>query len=248
MRAKNIRGRYDSVVPSLLVIAPFDPSGQTGIVRDLREAERAGVEGTGVVTAILTPEAPGGAGSPAVHDLPPAAVAAQLRQGLASRPDAVRIGLLPTVPIGRLVAVALAPRGLPVVLAPGLTGPSGGRLVRQTAIAVLVRDVLPRTTLVVVDLFEASALAGQAIRGETDAKAAARRLQDLGAGAVLVFAGPAPDGTREAGLLDGRTWFRLRIGTEGTSIAAVPARVAARLAMGEALPDAVEAAFRADSR
>lgn len=230
-------------VPSLVVVAPFDPSGRTGVVRDLREAERLGVPAAGVVTAILAPVTPGGA--PSVHDLPVGSIAAQLADGLSRRPDVARLGLLPTVPIVRAVAAALGSHGPSVVLAPGLTGPSGGRLVRQTAISLIVREILPLASVAVVDLLEASVLASQAIRGEADAKSAARRLQDLGAGAVLVVAGEEPDGTREAGFLDGRTWFRLRLANDADALAGIPSRIAARLARGETLPDAVEGAVAA---
>ena len=89
-----------------------------------------------------------------------------------------------------------------------------------------------------------SCLAGFPIHGESDAKRAARAIQQLGPQAVLIKGGAAGGEIVVDGLLDGRTWTtfrRPRLGTRhhhGVG-ATLSSALAAYLALGETLPDAV---------
>jgi hydroxymethylpyrimidine/phosphomethylpyrimidine kinase len=98
------------------------------------------------------------------------------------------------------------------------------------------------------NLPEASLLAGFPIRGEADAKRAARAIQALGPRAVLIKGGHAEGDVFVDGLLDGRTWHAFsspRIGERAVPGAgdALSAAITAFLARGETLPDAVERAL-----
>lgn len=233
-------------VPIALSVSDSDASGVSGIQSDLKTFEAAGVYGTAVVTAVRVRDA---SGLRAVHEVPATVVREQLEGVLADfPPDAVEVGALTTVPVVRLVAMLLGRAGVPLVLDPSLFGRSGERLLRPASVVCLVRELLPLAAIVMPSLPEASALAGFPIRGEAEAKTAARKIQAMGARAVLIKGGQAEGPIVVDGLLDGRTWWRFagprfekpKVYGAGTALAAA---VTAQLARGETLPDAVEKAI-----
>lgn len=227
--------------PSALSISAADPVGGL-LATDLLVFGALGVAGSGIVSAVAVHgvRKPG-----AVHDVPVALLRAEVEAALQDGPPgAVKIGVLTTVPAVRAVARGLAPVPAPRVVHPGFAPRSGVRLVRPAVLDAVVRDLLPGAALLVLGRGEAAALAGFAMRDESDVKAAARRIQALGPAAVLVTGGGA-DGPRVVdGLLDGRTWHRfdtcrLEAAVEGASGDRLSAAVTALLAGGETLPDAV---------
>lgn len=232
-------------VSSALAISAADPGGGL-LATDLLAFDVLGVLGSGVVTA-LTSHGIRQAGSS--YDAPMAILRASLEAALSTRPpSSVKVGLLTTVPAVRTVAKALAPGSVPLVVDPGFVPRSGVRHLRSTVVDAVVRDLLPAAALVTLNLLEASALAGFAIRSEADAKVAARRIQALGPSAVLVTGGCAEGATVIDGLLDGRTWHRFESPRSDTPLACgagglLSAAVTAWLARGETLPDAVSRAI-----
>ena len=232
-------------VPAALAISAADPAGGL-LATDLLGFRAHGVLGSGVVTAVTAR----GLRQPGpVQDVPVTLLRASLEAILAGEaPAAMKVGVLTSVPAVRTVARAVAARPEPRVLDPGFAPRSGVRLVRPAVVDAVLRDLLPGATLLVVNLGEASALAGFALRNEADAKAAARRIQALGPAAVLVTGGATEGPTLVDGLLDGRTWYRFECrriavpaGTRARDL--LSASVTALLAAGETLPDAVARAL-----
>lgn len=232
-------------VPSALSISAVDPGGGL-LAADLLAFEALGVLGSGVVT-VLTAHGIRQAGP--AHDAPMAILRPSIEAVLSTRPPfSVKIGVLPTVPAVKAVARALSSLSVPVVVDPGFAPRSGVRLLRSTVVDAIVRDLLPAAAVVTLNLLEASALAGFAIRSEADAKVAARRIQALGPLAVLVTGGCAEGPTVIDGLLDGRTWHRFESPRHDIPAACgagglLSAATAAWLARGETLPDAVSRAI-----
>ncbi len=228
-----------------LAIGALEPGGGGGLAADLRTFESLGVAGLAAATAIAVPREE----LSVPFDLPVHVVREQVRAACeAPRPQAVKVGLLTTVPVIRLLASELAALAVPVVLDPEMTGPGEVRLLRRTSLSALVRELLPAVSLVTPNLPEASVLAGFPIRDEEDAKRAARAIQSLGPRAVLIKGGRAEGDEVVDGLLDGWTWSTCRRprlggrhvhGVGGTLSAAL----AAFLAKGETLPDAVTRAL-----
>jgi hydroxymethylpyrimidine/phosphomethylpyrimidine kinase len=155
--------------------------------------------------------------------------------------------MLTTVPVIRGVAALLRSLETPVVVDPMVGGPGGVRLLRPLSLACLIRDILPLATLVTLNLPDACALAGVAIRNEADVKVAARRIQALGPRAVLITGERGDERVVADGLLDGRTWLCFessrpespQVMDAGGALAAV---TVAYLALGETLPDALQRA------
>lgn len=227
--------------PSALAISAADPGGGL-LAADLLVFEALGILGSGVVTA-LTAHGIRQAGP--IHDAPTAILRPALESALATRPPlSVKVGVLTTVPAVRTVARVLASVSVPIVVDPGFGPRTGVRLLRSTVVEAVVRDLFPSAALVTLNLLEASALAGFAIRSEADTKVAARRIQAFGPSAVLVTGGCIEGPCVVDGLLDGRTWHRF----EGPRFDIPPgcgagsllsAGVTGWLARGETLPDAV---------
>ncbi len=223
-----------------------DPTGTGGLQGDLAVFAALGVRSASVVTAVA---ARAGPAAGLLHEIPVAAVRAQLLAVAEGPvPDAVKVGFVSKTPLLRLVAADLARRGVPAVVDPVLVTRSGPRLLPAPSWSAFLNELLPAAALVTPNLPEASLLAGFPIRGEADAKRAARAIQAHGPRAVLIKGGHAEGEVLVDGLLDGRTWRAFvspRIGEGSVPGAgdALSAAITAYLARGETLPDAVEHAL-----
>jgi hydroxymethylpyrimidine/phosphomethylpyrimidine kinase len=226
-----------------LTVHAADPTGAAGLQADLSVFGALGVRGASVVTAVA---ARSGEAAGVFHELPASAVRAQ-REALSGEhlPGAAKVGFLSRTPVVRLVAADLARRRIPVVVDPVLVSRSGPRLLAAPSWAAFLRELLPGAALVTPNLPEASLLAGFPIRSEGDAKRAARAIQARGPRAVLIKGGHAEGDVIVDGLLDGRTWRafaapRLGAWTVPGAGDVLSGAIAAFLARGETLPDAVE--------
>lgn len=223
-----------------LSIAGSDPTGGAGLQMDLQVFAAHGVHGMAVPTAFTVQTTKG------VHrTLPvfPNVIGESLSLLLADvRPDVVKVGMLATDDVLLRVAVALERHpDLPRVVDPVLRASSGAFLLEQRAFGNLMERLVDGAALVTPNLLEAEALTG-----ERDPERAARAFLAAGAQAALVKGGHA-DGPPDDCLAtpNGVTWLRgTRVGgppVHGTGCA-LAAAITARLARGEALPDAVLAA------
>lgn len=232
------------VRPAALTITGSDSSGRGGLQADLRTFTALGVEG---LSALTTVGARHVAHLVAVHDVPASIVAAQIEAGLQDPAlSAVKVGLMTSVPTIRAVVRALREYGGPIVVDPVLVGRGRALHLRATSLQALVRSLLPLATLTTPSRDEAAALAGAPLRDEADLKAAARRIQSLGPRAVLIMGALRDERQIVDLLLDGRTYLRI---VSPRSPDPVPglgdtlsAAIAALLARGETVPDAVEKA------
>ena len=163
-----------------------------------------------------------------------------------ARPATLRAEhVLASAAIVEAVAAAIAELDLPlVVVDPVMVAKSGDRLLDEDALAALTRALLPLALVVTPNIPEAEALSGLAIASLPDAREAARRIHGLGPSAVVVKGGHR-EGPEVVDLLfDGHTFHEFttpRIetrNTHGTGCTFASA-VTARLALGDALPDAV---------
>ncbi len=160
--------------PRALSIAGSDSGGGAGLQADLKAFARCGVHGMTAITAITAQSTTGVA---AVHMVPPEMVLAQVRAVVADiGVDAVKVGMLGTAEVIRVVARALdeLPAGTPVVVDPVMVAESGARLLQEDAQRALIEEIVARATVLTPNLPEARALAGREVAsGDT-------RLADLG--------------------------------------------------------------------
>jgi hydroxymethylpyrimidine/phosphomethylpyrimidine kinase len=229
----------------VLTIAGSDPSGGAGIQADLKTFHAFGVFGAAVVTSLTVQNTRGVFDR---RDVAPALVAAQLDAVLDDLPvAAAKTGLLPDAGVVEAAVACLRARPVPaLVVDPVLVATSGDALTAPSAAAAIRELLLPLATLVTPNLAEAGALTGRPVHTVEAMREAAATILSMGARAVLVKGGHLPDRACDvlataAGIdeLDGP---RLDVGPVHGTGCALSAAVAAELANGRALADAVRSA------
>jgi len=234
--------------PIVLAFAGSDPSGGAGLQADLLTLAAMGCHPLSVVTAITVQDTTGVA---AVQAIDARWVTAQARFVLDDVPvSAFKIGVVGSAENAAAIAelVRCYP-DVPLVLDPVLASARGDRLATGEIVAALVRLLVPQTTVLTPNSLEARRLAARD-DGETEALAldvCAQRLIGHGADFVLVTGTHEPTPAVVNALYDGRGlvrsdhWERLP-GVYHGSGCTLAAAIAAGLANGRGVPDAVRAA------
>jgi len=177
-----------------LIIAGFDPSGGGGVLADLRAARACDVHAVAAVTAVTAQNTFEIA---RMTPVPPDTLRDELELLAREFPiGAVKLGMLGTAPLAAVVADFLRslPADLPVVLDPVLAATAGLELFDADQLPALT-GLFPRCTLVTPNLPELATLSNLEVGTPAAREAAARRLLEMGARAVLVKGGHA-GGTR----------------------------------------------------
>ncbi len=223
-------------IARVLTIASSDSGGGAGIQADLKAFARCGAHGMSAIVALTAQNT---AGVTAIHELPASFVRAQISAVLDDiGTDAVKTGMLFSVPLISATADALTGRDLPLVVDPVMVASSGSRLLLPDAVDVLVRRLFPLATVVTPNLPEAQALTGLAI---TDRAVLAERLVAMGAPAALVTGGHGDspvdhlyDGSKHLAIAVPRHAIAATHGAGCTHSAALAAGLAAGLPLAEA--------------
>lgn len=234
----------DAQYPRLLSIAGSDSGGGAGVQADLKTFAALGCFGTTAITALTAQNT---TGVRAIHAVPLDMLADQIDAVVEDiGVDAVKIGMLHSTPTIETVAAALDRHQLrQVVLDPVMVATSGAALIDRSAIAALVRLLFPRVLVVTPNLDEAAMLVGRPLHTEADMADAAQQLLDMGARAVLLKGGHLAGGVVADLLLQAGMppqWMRApRIATPNThgTGCTLSSAIAARLALGDDLPQAV---------
>jgi hydroxymethylpyrimidine kinase/phosphomethylpyrimidine kinase len=235
-------------IPNVLSIAGSDPSGGAGIQADLKTFAALGCYGMAAVTALTAQNTQRVL---RVH-LPPADFVAAEIDAIFDDIEvhAVKIGMLGSGEIARTVAETLRRRDAPsIVLDPVLVATSGDALGTPDLTDVLRDELLSLAVLITPNVPEAARLADRpAPTDVVGMQHLAERLHSLGRRAVLVKGGHLAGGEATDVFFDGRshrlfTSPRIDIAGEmhGTGCTLASA-IAAYLARGFALPEAIEAA------
>jgi len=242
---------------SVLSIAGSDPTGGAGLQADLQVFNALGVHGAAVPTALTIQN---GLRVRQVLPVFPSVLLETLRTTLDTiEPRAIKIGMLASDDVVRNVLLALAPLPhIPVVIDPVLAASDGTLLLEKRAYAAL-RDLIHGRTLLTPNWPEAEILTNRSLARRRDAEDAARELVlDLHLDAVLLKGGHRPDDaddllvTRHRAGTDSRENKDEKLEIEwlagkrlpgdpvhGTGCA-LSAAIAARLALGDELREAVE--------
>ncbi len=235
------------MIANALTIAGSDSGGGAGIQADLKTFSALGVYGASVITALTAQNT---REVRAIHDAPPAFIAAQIDAVFDDiRIDAVKIGMLSRPEAIEAVAAGLERHGAArVVLDPVMVAKSGDRLLAEEAVASLRERLVPLATVITPNLPEAAVLLDEAPAADEAAMAAAcERLLALGPGWVLLKGGHL-DGAESVDLL-AREGELLRLAaprvvtanTHGTGCT-LSSAIAAGLARGFEMVEAVRRA------
>ena len=232
--------------PIAVTIAGSDSSGGAGIQADLKTFSALGVYGASVITALTAQNTTGVQG---VEMMTAGFVEAQM----ASVFDDLEVGALKTGMLGTAEIIAAVARRLaafsgPAVVDPVMVATSGDMLIREDAVEVLKRDLIPAARLITPNLDEAAKLTGSATATSIEEMAAqGRQIIAQGAQAVLMkgghFGGERADDLLVTGegevVIEGR---RIATGnTHGTGCT-LSAAIAAHLAAGSDLESSVRRA------
>lgn len=233
-------------MPTALTIAGSDSGAGAGIQADLKTFAAHGVYGTCAITAITAQNT---LGVTAIHAAPDDIVSAQIEAVAADIGcDAVKTGMLANASIVEAVCAAIESLDLPnLVVDPVMVAKSGDHLLDDEAVHALRWTLLRLARVVTPNVPEAEVLAKMTVRTREDMREAARRIATFKPGAVVIKGGHLPGSEIVDVLLDdgGFTEFTgPRVegpNTHGTGCTFASA-IAAQLAKGVALPEAVRLA------
>ena len=190
--------------PIILTIAGFDPSSGAGVTADIKTIAAHACYGVACITA-LTVQSTSGVRRFEVLD--PALVSETLEE-LAGDVEiaAVHIGMLGSAKVVRAVADFLSgaparpgtgrsgpqngrPRLPNIVLDPILKSSSGAELLDTAGTRLLVERLIPLADVVTPNIDEAAVITGIEVNDLNEMKAAAAKLHEMGASAVVITGG-----------------------------------------------------------
>lgn len=230
---------------TVLTIAGSDSSGGAGIQADLKTITAHKLYGMSAITALTAQNTMGVYG---VLESTPEFLKQQLDCVFTDIfPDAVKIGMVSSIPLIETIAAALSVyRAVNVVLDPVMVSTSGCRLMAEDACEALMKRLLPLADVITPNIPEAEVLSGLVIRSPEDMVEAAKKIAADYTGAILIKGGhdlsTANDFlyTREGGC-----WFYgERIENENThgTGCTLSSAIASNLAQGYGMADSVKRA------
>ncbi|MGA7753700.1 MAG: bifunctional hydroxymethylpyrimidine kinase/phosphomethylpyrimidine kinase [Candidatus Sulfotelmatobacter sp.] len=185
--------------PVILTIAGFDPSSGAGVTADIKTIAAHGCYGVACITALTVQSTSGVKRVDAVD----AALVTDTLEELAGDLEiaAVHVGMLGSGKVAKAVADFLSSnsgnrsprpgkgRFANVVLDPVFKSSSGTDLLDNAGVKVLIERLVPLSDVVTPNVDEATAITGIKIRALEDMRAAAAKLHENGASAVVITGG-----------------------------------------------------------
>jgi hydroxymethylpyrimidine/phosphomethylpyrimidine kinase len=236
-----------------LTIAGSDCSAGAGLQADLKTFGALGVFGVTAVTCVVA-EVPGKVSR--IDAVDAQNVRDQIELLLAHFPiGAIKTGLLFSPEIVETVASVLerSAQEIPLIVDPVMIATSGDALLQPAAIECYRSRLFPRATLVTPNMAEAAALTGWPVGNLAEMRAAGEELTRI-FGTRFLLKGGHLDGAQATDLLFAGTAvaefsapFVAGVSTHGTGCT-YSAAIAARLALGDSLEEAIARAKEFVSR
>ena len=233
---------------TILTIAGSDSGGGAGIQADIKTISALGGYAASAITAVTVQNTLGVSG---IHDVPCQIVAEQIEAVLSDfSVKAVKIGMLNQAELVEVTASAIKKYSIEnVVLDPVMVATSGDKLMQDSTIEKLKNELFPLTKIITPNLYEAGILLNKKITSIEDMKTAAKELCTYGCKSALVKGGhlEKEDMTDILYLAEENEFYLFsakRIDTKnlhGTGCT-LSAAIAAFLAFGETVPQAVQLA------
>jgi hydroxymethylpyrimidine/phosphomethylpyrimidine kinase len=171
-----------------LSIAGFDPTGGAGIQADLKVFRRFGVHGLSIVTAITAQNTKG---LKFVFPLKKDIFRKQFETLISDiKPDATKVGMLYTSEIIEELSYLIKKFKLTnIVVDPLLISTSGNWLIEKRAVKTLKEKLIPLSTVVTPNIYEAMILTGINIKDEHSMEESAKILKNKGPENVIITGG-----------------------------------------------------------
>ena len=231
---------------AVVSIAGSDSSGGAGIQADIKTIAAHHLFAETVITALTAQNTLGVTG---VHEVPAAFVSEQIDAVFSDiRPDAVKIGMVSSAEIIRVIAAGLDKwHAENIVVDPVMVATSGARLIGEDAVSALIEELLPLASVITPNIPEAQVLCGCELADEeTCERAAVSLAQSLGVNVLVKGGHGAHDANDVLSTRSGEVrWFRHEAiptsNTHGTGCT-LSSAIACGLACGLSVSDAVAAA------
>ena len=229
-----------------LTIAGTDPSGGAGIQADIKTMTANGVFALTAVTALVAQNT---TGVKSIQESAPDFLAEQLDCVFTDIfPDAVKTGMVASVPLIEVIADKLTEYGARnVVVDPVMVATSGDRLISEDALETLKRRLLPLAAVLTPNVPEAEILSGVKIETPEDMAHAARLIGETYGCAVLCKGGHQVNDANDLLWQKGRgaRWYQSKRvdnpNTHGTGCT-LSSAIASNLAKGFSLEDSIRRA------
>jgi len=229
-----------------ITIAGSDSSGGAGIEADLKTFSTMGVHGTAAITSVTaqnTQEVRG------IYDLPPIAVRKQIEAvyddiGI----DAAKTGMLSNASIVKEVSSTLKQYDFPLVVDPVMVSKSNATLLSDDAVEVMIKEILPRATVVTPNIPEAERISGIKIKRVDDAKKAAKAISENYGSEAVVVKGGHMGGEQSVDVIYYKGQFkelsskRINTSTDHGTGCSFSAAIASGLAKGHSILDSIKEA------
>jgi hydroxymethylpyrimidine/phosphomethylpyrimidine kinase len=231
----------------VLLVGGSDCSGGAGIQADIKAVCAMGGHAATAITAITVQNT---LGVSAVQPLDDEIILAQMRAVLDDiGTDTIKTGMLGSASLIQKLAALLKDQAAetPLIIDPVMVATSGDALISDDAARAIREMLVPMATLITPNIPEAEALTGGKVTDLGSQIAAGEELMEMGAQAALIKGGHLDGNVMRDVLVSSRgmnIMERPRIDTphtHGTGCTLASA-IAALLAQGVALPDAVQSA------
>ena len=232
---------------TVLTIAGSDSGGGAGIQADIKTISALGGFAASAITAVTVQNTLGVSG---IHDIPCPIVAQQIETVLSDfSVKAIKIGMLNQEDLVEVIAQAIKKYRIEnVVLDPVMVATSGDKLMQNSTVEKLKKDLFPLATIITPNLYEAGVLLNRKIASIEEMELAAVELGGFGCKSVLIKGGHLSDNEMTDVLwvngeeeTETHTFSVAKIHTKnlhGTGCT-LSSAIAAFLAFGKNIPDAV---------
>ena len=226
-----------------LTIAGSDCSGGAGIQADLKTMIMNGVYGMSAITALTAQNTTGVTG---IYESTPEFLCKQLDAIFEDiYPDAIKIGMVSSKELIKTIGERLRYYDAKnIVVDPVMVATSGSSLMENDAVIALIEELIPISTLITPNIFEAEILSKTTIKNEDDIIYAAKKIGESYNCSVLLKGGHSINDANDLLYSKGELmWFRgKRINnpnTHGTGCT-LSSAIASNLAKGFSLQESVE--------
>jgi hydroxymethylpyrimidine/phosphomethylpyrimidine kinase len=238
---KKVR-KEDWKMHTALTIAGSDSGGGAGIQADLKTMTMNGVFAMSAVTALTAQNT---VGVTDILEVSPGFLGEEIDAVFTDiRPDAVKIGMVSSSGLVRVIAERLKKYGARhIVVDPVMVATSGSRLIAEKAVQILKGELLPLAEVVTPNIPEAEILSGISIRTADDMARAAEHIRELYHCAVLCKGGHRLNDANDCLVSErGTRWYEGRKidnpNTHGTGCT-LSSAIAANLAKGFSMEESI---------
>ncbi len=227
---------------TVLSIAGTDPVGGAGIQADIKTITMNGAYAMSAVTSLVAQNT---LGVKDVLDVPADFLKKELDCVFEDIfPDSIKIGMVSSTPLIQVIANTLKHFNAEnIVTDPVMVATSGSSLIKSDAVQTMAKCLFPLSKIITPNIPEAEALSEMDIKDEKDMILSAEKLEKIYGCAVLVKGGHNINDATDILALKGEI-YRFegkKINTSNThgTGCTLSSAIAANLAKGLALPDAV---------